>query len=112
MNVKQVKYWILICFYYSPPDPSTLQQAREKRLKDLKTNSALKEILAFFVFLILLIDVAQYHRTPETFLLTKTLYETFEEVDAYGLDFAVVSNGIYASAISRHQNPNNSLLGY
>ena len=55
-------------------------------------NAALKEIFAFFVFLILLMDVAQYHRTPETFLLTKTLYETFEEVDAYGLDLTTVSS--------------------
>ncbi len=56
-------------------------------------NSALKEIFAFFVFLILLMDVAQYHRNPDTFLLTKTLYETFEAVDAYGIDLSAVSKG-------------------
>ena len=78
--------------FYSPPDPSTLQEARRKRLKELKSNAALKEIFAFFVFLILLMDVAQYHRTPDTFLMTKTLYETFEEVDAYGLDLTTVSS--------------------
>ena len=89
-----VKYLMWIYFYCSPPDPSTLQQARKKRLKELKTNAALKEIFAFFVFLILLMDVAQYHRTPDTFLLSKTLYETFEEVDAYGLDLTTVSSGI------------------
>ena len=76
---------------FSPPDPAKLQKAREKRLKEIKMNAALKEIFAFFVFLILLMDVAQYHRNPDTFLLTKTLYETFEEVDAYGLDLAAVS---------------------
>ena len=54
-------------------------------------NAALKEIFVFFVFLILLMDVAQYHRDPNTFLLTKTLYENFEELDAYGLDLAAVS---------------------
>jgi hypothetical protein len=54
-------------------------------------NAALKEMFAFFVFLILLMDVAQYHRHPDTFLLTKTLYETFEEVDGYGIDLAAVS---------------------
>ena len=54
-------------------------------------NAALKEIFAFFVFLIFLMAVAQYHRHPDTFLLTKTLYETFEEVDAYGLDLSTVS---------------------
>jgi hypothetical protein len=54
-------------------------------------NAALKEIFAFFVFLIFLFDVAQYHRDPNTFLLTKTLYENFEELDAYGLDLSAVS---------------------
>ena len=53
-------------------------------------TAALKEIFAFFVFLILLMHVAQYHRDPDTFLLTKTLYENFEEVDAYGLDLSAV----------------------
>ena len=71
-----------------------MQEARKKRLKELKSNAALKEIFAFFVFLILLMDVAQYHRTPDTFLMTKTLYETFEEVDAYGLDLTTVSIGV------------------
>ena len=70
-----------------------MRKAREKRLKELKMNSALKEIFAFFVFLILLMDVAQYHRNPDTFLLTKTLYETFEAVDAYGIDLSAVSKG-------------------
>jgi hypothetical protein len=35
-------------------------------------------------------DVAQYHRDPNTFLLTKTLYETFEDLDAFNLDFSAV----------------------
>ena len=83
---------ISILFYCSPPDPAKLRQARKKRLKELKMNAALKEIFAFFVFLILLMDVAQYHRTSETFLLTKTLYETFEEVDSDGLDLTAVSS--------------------
>jgi hypothetical protein len=77
--------------YFSPPDPITLRKARAKRLKELKMDAALKEIVAFFFFLIFLMDVAQYHRNPNTFLLTKTLYETFEEVDAYGIDLSAVS---------------------
>ena len=52
-------------------------------------------MFAFFLFLILLMYVAQYHRNPNTFLLTKTLYETFEEVDAFGLDLSAVSMLIY-----------------
>ncbi|XP_028413717.1 uncharacterized protein LOC114536572 [Dendronephthya gigantea] len=78
--------------YYSPPSAAKLRKAREKRLKEIKMNAALKEMFAFFVFLILLMAVAQYHRHPDTFLLTKTLYETFEEVDAYGLDLAAISD--------------------
>ncbi|XP_028399329.1 LOW QUALITY PROTEIN: polycystic kidney disease protein 1-like 2 [Dendronephthya gigantea] len=78
--------------YYSPPSPAKLRKAREKRLKEIKMNAALKEMFAFFVFLILLMAVAQYHRHPDTFLLTKTLYETFEEVDAYGLDLSTISD--------------------
>lgn len=54
-------------------------------------NAALTEIFAFFVFLILLMDVAQYHRDPNTYLLTKTLSETFDEVDDYSIDLAAVS---------------------
>jgi hypothetical protein len=76
---------------FSPPDPEKLRKAREKRLKELKMNAALKEIFAFFVFLILLMDVAQYHRDPNTFLLTKTLSETFDEVDVNAIDLAAVS---------------------
>ena len=71
--------------FYSPPDSEKLRKAREKRLKELRMNAALKEIFAFFFFLILLMDVAQYHRSPNSFLLTKTLYETFEEVNEYDL---------------------------
>ena len=36
-------------------------------------------------------DVAFYHRDPNSFLLTKTLHETFEEVDAFGIDLSAVS---------------------
>ena len=78
-------------FSHSPPDPEKLRKAREKRLKELKMNAAMKEILAFFVFLILLMDVALYHRNPNSFLMTKTLYETFEEVNKY--DLSLVSIG-------------------
>jgi hypothetical protein len=57
-------------------------------------NAALKEIFAFFVFLILLMEVAQYHRDPNTFLLTKTLYETFEDVDAFAIPLDSVRTSI------------------
>ena len=54
-------------------------------------NAALKEIFAFFVFLILLMDIAQYHRNPNTSLLRKTVYETFVDVDAFSIPLDSVS---------------------
>jgi hypothetical protein len=53
-------------------------------------NKILKEIAAFFIFLIMLLNVAYYHRDSNTFLMTKTLFETFDEVDSYGIDLAAV----------------------
>ncbi|XP_028416899.1 polycystic kidney disease protein 1-like 2 [Dendronephthya gigantea] len=78
--------------YYSPPDAETLKVARLKRLKEIKTNAAVWEIMAFFFFLILLMDVANYHRDTNSFLMTKTLYETFDEVDAFSIDLSAVSD--------------------
>ncbi|XP_028402707.1 polycystic kidney disease protein 1-like 2 isoform X2 [Dendronephthya gigantea] len=78
---------------YSPPDPETLKEARVKRLKEIKMNSIIKEIATFFIFLIMLLNVAYYHRDPNTFLMTKTLYETFDEVDAFSIDLGAVSDG-------------------
>ena len=76
---------------FRPPGPARLKKARMKRLKELKMNSALKEIIVFFLFLILLLDVAQYHRDPNTYLLTKTLSETFVDVDSFSIPFSWVS---------------------
>ncbi len=83
----RVSYFIFSC---SPPDPETLQEARIKRLNEIKMNKIMKEIAAFFIFLIMLMNVAYYHRDPNTFLMTKTLYETFDEVDAFGIDLGAV----------------------
>ena len=79
-----------IFLFFSPPRPEKLKKARDKRLKEIKSKAALKEIFAFFLFLVFLIDVAYYHRDSNTFFLTKTLYEMFEEVDAYSLDLSAV----------------------
>ena len=54
-------------------------------------NAILAEIITFFVFLGFLMNVANYHRDPDTYLLSKTLFETFYEVDDYGVDFGDVS---------------------
>ena len=54
-------------------------------------NEVLKEIGAFFFFLTLLMSVVQTHRDSNTFLLTKTLTETFEEVDAFAINLDAVS---------------------
>ena len=78
-------------FSFSPPDPAKLRKARTKRLKEINMNAALKEIFAFFFFLICLMDVAQYHRDPNTSLLSKTLSETFVDVDAFSIPLYSVS---------------------
>jgi hypothetical protein len=54
-------------------------------------NAALKEIFAFFFFLICLMTVAQYHRDPNTYLLSKTLSETFVDVDSFSIPLSWVS---------------------
>ncbi len=76
---------------FSPPHPAKLKKARIKRLKEIKMNAALKEIFAFFFFLICLMNVAQYHRDPNTYLLSKTLSETFVDVDAFSIPLFWVS---------------------
>ena len=83
--------YLLLFLRSSPPDPAKLQRARTKRLKEIKMNAVLKEIAAFFLFLVLLMVVTHCHKDPITFLLSKTLYETFDEVDAYSIDLAAVS---------------------
>ena len=80
-----------IIFSFSPPRPAQLKKARTKRLKEIKMKAALKEIFAFFFFLICLMDVAQYHRDPNTYLLSKTLTETFVDVDAFSIPLYSVS---------------------
>ena len=76
---------------FRPPGPAKLRKARIRRLKELKMSAALKEICAFFFFLICLMDVAQYHRDPNTYLLTKTLTETFVDVDSFSIPLHMVS---------------------
>ena len=80
-----------IIFSFSPPHPAQLKKARTKRLKEIKMKAALKEIFAFFFFLLCLMDVAQYHRDPNTYLLSKTLTETFVDVDAFSIPLYSVS---------------------
>ena len=77
---------------FSPPDHEILLQARMKRLKEINMNRILKEIAAFFIFLVMLMNVAYFHRDPNSYLMTKTLFETFDEVDAYSIDLGSVSN--------------------
>ncbi|CAB3994215.1 polycystic kidney disease 1-like 2 [Paramuricea clavata] len=83
--------------YLSPPDPTKLKRARAKRLKEIKMNAALTEIFVFFFFLVCLMDVAQYHRDPNTYLLSKTLSETFVNVDSFSipLDWIVDADSLW-----------------
>ena len=91
MFLNDLLYLSCSIFSFSPPDPAKLRKARTKRLKEINMNAALKEIFAFFFFLICLMDVAQYHRDPNTSLLSKTLSETFVDVDAFSIPLYSVS---------------------
>ena len=80
---------ISFCFS-SPPTPEEIRRSREKILNEIKMYEAAKEITVFFCFLVLLMTVVLHHRNPNMFLLTKTLSETFDEVDAYATELSAV----------------------
>ena len=50
----------------------------------------LKEIVAYFLFLMLLLLAAYGNRDPNTYLLRKTLHETFVDLDQLSVDLADV----------------------
>ncbi|XP_022779645.1 uncharacterized protein LOC111321123 [Stylophora pistillata] len=77
---------------YRPPDEDFLQAARAQRLKEVRMSEIIKEIVTYFLFLILLMLVAYGNRDPNTYLLRKTLHETFVDLDQTGVDFSDASD--------------------
>ena len=63
-------------------------------------SEILKEIVAYFLFLMLLLLVAYGNRDPNTYLLRKTLHETFVDLDQLSVDLADVS--IYHAFSSKY----------
>ena len=62
-------------------------------------SEILKEIVTYFLFVMLLLLVAYGNRDPNTYLLRKTLHETFVDLDQLSVDLADVS--IYALLTKR-----------
>lgn len=73
-----------------PPDDDFLNTARAHRLKEVRMSEILKEIVTYFLFLMLLLLVAYGNRDPSTYLLRKTLHETFVDLDQLSVDLADV----------------------
>lgn len=81
----------LLSFQLSrPPDENFLNTARAHRLKEVRMSEILKEIVTYFLFLMLLLLVAYGNRDPNTYLLRKTLHETFVDLDQLSVDLADV----------------------
>ena len=51
--------------------------AREKRLKEIRMQTILREIIAYFVFLGVLLLVAYGNRDPNAYLMRKSLFDQF-----------------------------------
>ena len=62
-------------------------------------SEILKEIVTYFLFVMLLLLVAYGNKDPNTYLLRKTLHETFVDLDQLSVDLADVS--IYALLTKR-----------
>ncbi|XP_076075764.1 polycystin-1-like protein 2 [Mytilus galloprovincialis] len=53
--------------HIEPPDPEEVAKAREIRLKEMKMHAALREIVFYFLFLALMILVANHNRDTRSF---------------------------------------------
>ena len=53
-------------------------------------SEILKEIITYFIFLMLLLLVAYGNKDPNMYLLRKTLHETFVDLDQLGVDLGDV----------------------
>ena len=91
-------------FFLRPPDEDFLQAARAQRLKEVRMSEIIKEIVAYFLFLMLLMLVAYGNKDPNTYLLRKTLHETFVDLDQTGVDFSDVC--ITNDSVIRYYCPN------
>lgn len=76
--------------FLRPPDEDFLKAARAQRLKEVRMSEIIKEIVTYFLFVMLLLLVAYGNKDPNTYLLRKTLHETFVDLDQTGVDLADV----------------------
>ena len=87
--------------FFRPPDENFLNTARSHRLKEVRMSEILKEIITYFLFLMLLLLVAFGNRDHHTYLLRKTLHETFVDLDHDSVDLADVR--IYHAFASKYK---------
>lgn len=84
------KTWLSLLSPHRPPDNDFLKSAREQRLKEVRMSEILKEIVTYFLFVLLLLMVAYGNRDPNAYLLRKNLHDIFVDVDQTGVDLADV----------------------
>ena len=62
---------------FEPPDMELLEQQRENRLKEIKMEEILKEILVYGFFILILFFLSYQQRDMESFNMTENLKSMF-----------------------------------
>lgn len=62
---------------FQPPDPSTLEEARQQRLIELKMEEVLKELSSYIFFVIILFFLSYQQRDSNSYTYATNLKNTF-----------------------------------
>ncbi|XP_014675521.1 PREDICTED: polycystic kidney disease protein 1-like 2 [Priapulus caudatus] len=62
---------------FMPPETLDLEKMRDQRMKELKMEAVIKEIVIYVLFLGSLLILAHHNKTEECFLMTKSVRENF-----------------------------------
>lgn len=62
---------------FQPPDPSTLEEARQQRLIELKMEEVLKELTSYIFFVIILFFLSYQQRDSNSYTYATNLKNTF-----------------------------------
>lgn len=52
---------------YAPPDPTLLAEQREQRMKEIKMEAVLKEIIVYFFFVLIIFFISYQQRDPASY---------------------------------------------
>ncbi len=90
---------------YQPPDPITLQNAREMRMQEMKMYDIFREIIFYIVFLWLLLVVSYNFRDPNAFLMKDALMKTITDsgmghIKTFYHDYKKASNHIWHTSFA------------